>query len=215
MKYSITPFLLLLLSGLNAVHAVGPAEKVDDAGGGRLSIAAEQRKLEAGFTKEEADCYQKFAVNSCLDKISARRRAALASLKEEENLLNDLERKEKGARQINNSIAKSSPEKVEIDVDRQAKASSDHQGRMAREVERNQQSRAAAANKPAALNAFEQKLLARQQNDQARAELKENASEKARQFDERQNAFSQRRAQHDAEQEKRNKSPSKPLPLPD
>lgn len=215
MKTSAIAPLFLLLSCLTAVHAIGLDEKIDSVKAKSLLIATEQRTLESDFIREEADCYKRFAVNSCLDKVGARKRTALAKLKEEQNLLNDLERKERGAQQIGRTDAKSSPDKLQADIDREIKSSAEYQRRVAQEKERELQRSSFAPDKKIEANASEKKRLDQQKKLQTRNGLDASPSEKAKQFEERQNASSQRRIQHEAEQEKRNKSLSKPLPLPE
>ena len=58
-------------------------------------INAERALVQKNVATEEAACYQKFVVNSCLADIRAKRRTALADLKRQELLLNDAERKER------------------------------------------------------------------------------------------------------------------------
>ena len=66
----------------------------------RQRIAAERQQIEQRFAAEEAVCFQKFAVNDCRDASRARRRTDLADLRRQEILLNDAERKRKGAEQL-------------------------------------------------------------------------------------------------------------------
>lgn len=207
--------LFVLLSSLNAAYAVSPDETIDSVKARRLLIAAEQRALDSGFIREEADCYERFVVNSCLDKIGVRKRAASAKLKEQENLLNDLERKDRGALQIDTTNAKASPNKLQADIDREMRSSAEYQRRAAQQKERDQQRHNVAPNKRIEANASEKKLVDQQRKLQVRSELNANASEKAKQFEERQNALLQRRVQHEAELKKRNTSSAKPLPLPE
>ena len=207
--------LFVLLCCLNAAHAVGPDEEIDSVKARRLLIAAEQRALESGFAREEVDCYKRFAVNSCLDKIGARKRAASAKLKEEEKLLNDLERKDRGARQIGTTDAKASLSKVQANIVSETRSSAEYQHRVAQEKERDQQRHNSAQNKRIEASAFEKKRADQQKKLQVRNELNANASERAKQFEERQNASLQRRIQYEAELKKRNKSTAKSIPLPE
>jgi colicin import membrane protein len=76
-------------------------------------ITAERAQIAQRFAQEEAACYQKFAVNDCLDGSRTRRRTALADLRRQEILLNDAERKRKGAQQMQRmeqSTAQDTPE---------------------------------------------------------------------------------------------------------
>lgn len=63
-------------------------------------IATERQQIEQRFNQEESACFQKFAVNDCRNKNRAHRRALLSDLRRQEILLNDAERKRKGALQL-------------------------------------------------------------------------------------------------------------------
>lgn len=76
--------LALLLSGW--AHATtDPAE--------RARRVAERQALEQRFDAEERACAERFAVNACVDDVRARRRAALAPLREAELRLAEAERR--------------------------------------------------------------------------------------------------------------------------
>lgn len=63
----------------------------------RARLKAERERVEAGYKSEEKACYGKFAVNDCLGKARATRRAAVDDLRRQEIALNDVERKRKAA----------------------------------------------------------------------------------------------------------------------
>ena len=63
----------------------------------RTRIAAERQSLTERFTAEESACRTRFAVNACLDDVRARRRAALAPLRERELRLAEAERQRRAA----------------------------------------------------------------------------------------------------------------------
>ena len=52
----------------------------------------------AALDAESAACYSRFAVNDCLAKVQARRRAALGELTRQQNVLDDVQRKERSQR---------------------------------------------------------------------------------------------------------------------
>lgn len=66
----------------------------------RTRIAAERKAVESRFTKEETDCYSKFATHDCLNQARVQRRQNLADLRRQEISLNDAQRKRRGAEQI-------------------------------------------------------------------------------------------------------------------
>lgn len=59
----------------------------------RQRIAAERAAVEADAARAEAECRTRFAVSGCVAEVQARRRAALAPLRERELVLDDAERK--------------------------------------------------------------------------------------------------------------------------
>ena len=214
MKSFAFTFLLLWSSGFAGAQISalnGPVGNIDAQ---RAAISAERSRLEAGFLTEDAACYKKFAVNSCLEQVNTRRREAMADLRRQEILLNDEERKLKGAQQIRKTEEKSSSEKLQQEADRRSKAVEDYQGRLAREKDKQQERGAAVSNEAAAREANTAKLQAHQKKIQARTERQAEAAEKAKNFNARQAQAQERRAQHEADQLKRVKPPAKPLPLP-
>ena len=61
----------------------------------------QSRTLEqARFAAEDRQCYRRFAVNDCLDEVRKRKRALLGDLRRQEVLLNDAQRKRRGAEQL-------------------------------------------------------------------------------------------------------------------
>jgi membrane protein involved in colicin uptake len=164
---------------------------------------------------EEVACYKKFAVNNCLDKVNIRRREAMAGFRQQEILLNDEERKLKGAEQIRKINEKSSPEKKQQSAERRTKALVDYQERLKREKNKQQAGTSIPSNENAASAANAERLLVHQKKNQARADMQAKATEKAKKFNERQKEAQARRIQHEADQLKRGKPAAKQLPLPE
>ena len=215
MKLYTTALLCLLLSCLGAVHAIGLDEDAKNARAEHSTLAIKQRRLDNDFSKEEIECYRKFAVNSCLDVVSLRRRKARALLKKEESFRNDVERKARGAQQIRKTEEKSLPENSQKNIEQQTKSTGEYRGLAERQKEASSRLCTAAENEASAGDAFKKKHLANQEKIQARTKTTMDAFEKARKFKERQDVSLERRLRHEAEQTKQNKSLSKPLPLPD
>lgn len=214
MKTFIVTFFLL--SGLaNAQNNVVNEQQAGSIGAQRAAISVERSKLEAGLLAEEVACYKKFAVNNCLDKVNIRRREAMAGFRQQEILLNDEERKLKGAEQIRKINEKSSPEKKQQSAERRTKALVDYQERLKREKNKQQAGTSIPSNENAASAANAERLLAHQKKNQARADMQAKATEKAKKFNERQKEAQARRIQHEADQLKRGKPAAKQLPLPE
>lgn len=181
----------------------------------RVKISAERAKLEAGFLAEDAACYKRFAVNSCLDHLNTRRREARADLRGREIALNDEERKIKGAEQIRKTEEKSSPEKLQEAADLRAKAVEDYQSRLDRDKQKQQDRASVQSSEKVNGEANAEKLKDNRQKARSRADIPATAAEEAKKFNERQKEAGTRRAQHESDQLKRDKRTPNPLPLPE
>ena len=95
--YSLALWLGLLSSALAqpAVDA-GQLERNSE----RTRITAERQKIESAYIAEQAICFRKFFANACLEKLLPPRSAALADLRRQEILINELERKISAADQL-------------------------------------------------------------------------------------------------------------------
>ena len=82
----------------------------------RAAIASSRASESAKFDALEAECYERFAVNSCLSKVQVQRRATLAEIKRREQVLNDAERMQRGAAQIRLNEEKAQ-EKLQKDIE--------------------------------------------------------------------------------------------------
>ena len=215
MKSLILASLLVALAGLAGAQTSRPDSQLPASlDTQRAAITAERSRLEAGFLQEDAACYKRFVVNSCLEKVNARRLQAMAELRRQEIALNDEERKNKGAEQLRRTQEKSSPEKLQEAQERRTKATQDYQSRLERNKDQPQDRAETSAHEKAARDAHAQKLAAHQKKAQARADRQAAAAEEARAFNERQKEAQARRAQHQADQLKRTSPTAKPLPLP-
>ena len=95
----------------------------------RLRIISDRGVLEADFAVQEAACYKKFMVNDCLNEAMLKRSNGLANLRRQESLLNDAERKAKGAAQVQKIDDKASLEKQQQEADRRSDALKESQAR--------------------------------------------------------------------------------------
>jgi colicin import membrane protein len=204
----------VLASAQPAGEAPAPAApRSIDAERGR--IGADRARLEAGFLAEDAECYKKFAVNSCLGKVNERRREAMADLRRQELLLNDEERRIRGAEQIRKTEEKASPENQQEAADRRAKAVSDYQSRLEREKKKNEDRAAAKSGEQGNSEASAARLKGNQEKSQARSDKQTTAAQEAQKLKERQQEALERKAQHESDRLKQTKPPAKTLPLPE
>jgi colicin import membrane protein len=208
--FAIIFFLASLCTGVAAQTAAATANQEAE----RTRIAAERTRLEAGFLTEDAGCYQRFFVNSCLDEVNARRREALATLRSQEVLLNEQERKLKGAEQSRRIEEKASVENQQIEADRRAKAASDYQSRVGGQKEKQQSRTSPQAAEQANSAARTDKLKANELKKQARSDRQAAEAAETARYEARQKEAEERRAQNARERLQRAKPGAKPLPLP-
>jgi colicin import membrane protein len=100
--HSVRQLGLVVLLGLAVVTAVSaqPDSAVRD------SLTAERITITQRFEAEEDDCQRRFAVTGCVADVRARRRDALAPLRERELQLDDKERRERVAQREADLAAK-------------------------------------------------------------------------------------------------------------
>lgn len=174
------PFGVAALLAASAM-AQATASFAIDGNGIRPSLAAvEQRKaeheqirharetLKAQQIKDEAACYQRFAVDDCLRAVRAKVRDAEARLRTQEILLNDAERKEKAADRL-----KAIEEKQRSLPDQPA------QEKNPRAVLRKSPSNQVQRDQDAALRADKQRSRAQQQADELERRTADNAERAA------------------------------------
>lgn len=214
MKLFAVSFLMLLLGNAATAQTSAVISPTVDVDAQRRVIAEERSQLQARFLVEDAACYQKFAVNNCLENINSQRLKAMADLRKQEIKLNDDERKKKGDQQLHSLQEKSLPEKQAQDRDARAQSLKDFQVRQSRDQENTQKRSAAAAAEKSNIEANAAKTQASDKKLQARALKQASATEEAKKFNARQIEANERRIQHAAEQAKRTKPAAQPLPVP-
>lgn len=215
MKSIVIAFLVTALTGHGSAHPISGEGQQITIGTQRAAISAERARLEKGFLLEDAACYKRFAVNNCLGNVNSRRRQPMEDLRRQEILLNDEERKIKGAEQIRRTDEKTSPEKQQETVDRSAGAIEDYELRLEREKNKKLQHATTQSNEKTAREANSEKLLRNQKKAVERDIKHSAAAEQVRKYAARQNEAQKRRADHEAEKMKQAKPPTKSLPVPD
>ena len=180
----------------------------------RERITAERIELEARFDAEEAACYKKFAVNSCLNAIKPRRREAMAQLRLQEVALNDQKRKQKAAEQIQKTEEKSSPEVLQQAAERRTKALQDTQARGERSQKKADERLDLQKNE--ALNAAgaADKAKGSQERAQARADKRAAVAEEREKYNEKQQEVAEKKAANEKKRREQTKPPAPSLPTP-
>lgn len=176
----------------------------------RARIQTKRQELETGFSLEDAACHQRFAVNNCLIDVNIKRREAMADLRRQEILLNDDERKRRGAEQIRKIEEKLSTANRQEAVDRRTQVLSEYEAR----AKRDRETKRIKDEKSSA--------------DAGLAEASKRVSKKPRpsgggsappvgkadQYHDRQTQARERRIKHEVDASKRPPSTARPLPVP-
>lgn len=197
-----------LMLGFIAMAFAQPAQ--DDAAiatleAQRARIEQDRKREEARYAREEAACYQRFAVNDCLREIRVRRRATFEDLKRQETTLNDAERKIRAGEQVDRTDEKATIKASQEEADKRAAALRDSQERVER----------AAQKKAERQKDVEQKASTppRVRNATTDAPSAESKAEKKTQFEEKQRQAIERKAERDkALAEKKAGKPPSTLP---
>jgi len=214
MKFFAVLLLMLLVGTAAMAQTSAVISQTANIDAQRRAIAEERAQVEARLLVEDAACYQKFAVNNCLQNVDAQRLKAMAGLRKQEIKLNDDDRKKKGNQQLRNIQEKTLPEKLAQDHDSRAQSLKDFRVRQERDKENASQRSAVATTEKSSLEANAAKLQANEKKIQARALQQASAAKETERFNARQAKANERRIEHAAEQAKRIKPAAQPLPIP-
>src|SRR4051812_20478778 len=88
---------LLLLAMLSAALLAHAQDLAAQRTAEKARLGAERARIEAAFAVQDKACYQKFAVTDCQNAARASRREALSGLRKQELVINEAERRERGA----------------------------------------------------------------------------------------------------------------------
>ena len=205
----ILSMMIVVVSGHLGAQTDTAAVSVDTE---RSKIVAERARLEAGYLAEDAACYQRFAVNNCLDEVNTRRRETVGDFRRQEVLLNELERKRKGSEQIRRTEDKAALKAQQADLDPGNKAASATESRLAREQNKQGVQSKAGSVEEANNQSRKARVLANQQKAQARTATQAAEAEKLKQYNLRQQAAAEKRAKNKLDRAQTDRPSAKPLP---
>lgn len=202
---------------LVAVAAPLRAAEVQDE---RARITAERKAAEDRLEAEQKACWQKFAVNDCINDAKRRQRKTLAELKRQENKLNDQEREQRAAersRAIEEKREKAAT-RADASAERHEQAVTQQQRREALAAEKAAKRATAAEPSPADGGKGENGTASTGVREQRAGSAQPNATSSdteahRKQFEERQRQAEERKARVLKREAERGKS-AKPLPVP-
>jgi colicin import membrane protein len=184
---------LAVLPGAFALDAQG--ERAE-----RERITAERARVEATFDDRQRACRERFVVTSCLEDARRDRRQALESLRQQQVILDEAQRKQRAAQRMDDIRAKVSGEEAQR---REAIARDRRQEKQRGEVLRRASPDGAAPDAPAA---------------PAPASVSApDAARRVAEFEKRQAEAREHREaveRRNAERAAQGKAPAKPLPIP-
>lgn len=208
-------YLLVFLSIMAAASA--SAQTAATSGGldynaERARISAERAALESRSKTEQAACYQKFAVEDCLSEIRQRNRKLTDDLKRQEAAINDIQRKQRGAAQLDRLDEKKATPRTQDQPAQREQATKSQQDREQRAADHAKSRDDAAAKAAENQRNFESK-------QRAHAEAQAKSAQRAAEADQQRALHDrklQKAAEHVADREKRNAERTKPrsAPLP-
>jgi len=178
----------------------------------RARLTKERAEIDARAKAEQTACYQRFAVEDCLQESRRKRRTAEDSIKRQEADLNDMERKRRAADKLER-LDKAPPRAVD-DPAAQERARQSQQGREQRAADHAASRADAAAKAEDNRRALEDKQRAHAEQQAKAARLKADAPTERARFERKQEQAAKHRADRERQNAERTKPRSAPLPTP-
>ena len=139
MKHFRTSFFVLMLFGTATLaSAQDNVAQGLDISAERERIKAERSQMEAEYSQSLRACYQKINVNSCKDDAFKIRLKKTNVLRAQERVLNDQDRKQRGAAALQSIEEKNSLEAQTEDAERRARSAQQHLDKLESNLEKNE-----------------------------------------------------------------------------
>lgn len=114
--------LLQIFVALAGLSLNAAAQGVSGPEAERERIATERSQAETRFAAQEVACYQKFAVNDCLNAAKSQRRERLSDLRRQELTLNAAERKRRASDRVRSIEERNSAQSQQAEAAQRAEA---------------------------------------------------------------------------------------------
>jgi hypothetical protein len=180
----------------------------------RARLAQERKAVDAKFAKGEAACYKKFAVEGCLEDSRRQRRAETDNIKRQETQINDIERKRRGAAELDRLEQNKNNPRAQDSADKRDQSVKTQQDREQRAADHATSRAAAASEATTRQREFDDKQRAHAEHETQQANRLADAPAERARYEHK----LQRAAEHKAETERRNAANTKPrspsLPTP-
>jgi colicin import membrane protein len=208
--------LLALLMALTALPTLAQSSATvgnADFAVERARLAEERKAVEAKFESEKAACYKKFAVEGCLEESRRTRRVASEDIKRQEASMNDIERKQRGAAELERLDQKKASPRPEDTPPKQEEAQRSQQGREQRSIEHTASRAQTAAETAERQREFEHKQRANAEDRAKAARLAADVPAQRAAYEEKLRKAEEHRVERASENAKRTKPRAAPLPL--
>ncbi|MBS0451920.1 MAG: hypothetical protein JSS14_11455 [Proteobacteria bacterium] len=218
-RFFLLPYLLAVVAWPvwaqvpSSQSSVAPVSQEDKDAIEKARIGDERKAADVRYEQDRTVCYQKFAVQDCLNDVRRKRRAKVEELNRQEAAINDAERKRRGAAELD----RLEQQKGGLSADDAAKREQALQSQRDREQraadhasERQSKEAQAAANR----RDFENKQRAHAQEQADAAERRAQEDAMRQRYEARLKQAEQDRAELEERNAKRTKPRSAPLPTP-
>ncbi|MDP9900140.1 hypothetical protein [Variovorax ginsengisoli] len=180
----------------------------------RARLAAQRQAMEQRVKTQQAECYQRFVVESCLSDVRAQRRKEDEDIKRQEAAMNDIERKQRGAAQLDALDQKNATPRPEDALETRARSVEQQAQREQRAADNARSREAAAAESAQKRRDFESKQRTAAQDQAKAAERRAESPALARDYEQKLQKAAEHRADVERKNAERTKPRSAPLPAP-
>ena len=200
-KRIVTVFILCIAWNAQAQLVVSISDAQSQAE--QMRINKERAVLETQYAAQETECYKRFAVNSCLGELRARKRLSMDALRRQEIVLNDVQRKTRALELGKQNQEKTSPAALKEEADSREAAQIQHKERLDRE----QKKKTDAAEKE-----MQTGTGTIQPPGLERSSAKGASAQAQQAFEEKQRSAQERKMQRDKSLAEKSSKPASPLP---
>jgi hypothetical protein len=206
-------FAFLLLAPVAGLQAQDNLAQGLDLTAERERIKAERSQMEAEYSQSLRICYQKINVNSCKDDAFKIRLQKTNSLRAQERVLNDQERKLRGAAALQSIEEKNSLEAQTEDIERRTRSAQQHLDKLESNLKKNEERLEKEAREAENLEKNAQREQALRERQQAHQEKAATAKAEREKHLQKMQAAKEHREQVERNRVQRGTPGAAPLPV--
>lgn len=206
-------FAFLLLAPVAGLQAQDNLAQGLDLTAERERIKAERSQMEAEYSQSLRICYQKINVNSCKDDAFKIRLQKTNALRAQERVLNDQERKQRGAAALQSIEEKNSLEAQTEDIERRTRSAQQHLDKLESNLKKNEERLEKQAREAENLEKNAQREQALRERQQAHQEKAATAKAEREKHLQKMQAAKEHREQVERNRVQRGTPGAAPLPV--